>query len=127
MAAMNSEKITFPGSQGYALAARLERPPSTPRATAIFAHYFTCSKDIFAASRIARELSARGFQVLRFDFTGLGASDGEFANTNFSSNVQDRFCTDRQYLFAARIGRKDATDFLPGSVRYLTESSSRPN
>ncbi len=88
--AVSSEKIMFPGSQGHSLAARMERPSSgAPRATAIFAHCFTCSKDIFAASRIAKELAERGFQVLRFDFTGLGASEGEFANTNFSSNVQD--------------------------------------
>ena len=88
--AVSSEKIMFSGSQGHSLAARMERPSSgVPRATAIFAHCFTCSKDIFAASRIAKELAERGFQVLRFDFTGLGASEGEFANTNFSSNVQD--------------------------------------
>ncbi len=87
--AASSEKITFPGSQGAMLAARMDRPAGQPKATVIFAHCFTCSKDIYAASRIARELAGRGFQVLRFDFTGLGASEGEFANTNFSSNVQD--------------------------------------
>ena len=89
MSDSNSGKITFPGSQGAMLAARMERPVGPPRATAIFAHCFTCSKDVYAASRIARELAERGFQVLRFDFTGLGASEGEFANTNFSSNIQD--------------------------------------
>jgi putative redox protein len=89
MAATGSEKITFAGSQDATLAARMERPPGQPKATIIFAHCFTCSKDVYAASRIARELAGRGFQVLRFDFTGLGASEGEFANTNFSSNVQD--------------------------------------
>ena len=85
----SSEKITFTGSQGDALAARLELPDGTPRAFALFAHCFTCSKDIFAASRIAASLCEQGIAVLRFDFTGLGHSDGEFANTNFSSNVQD--------------------------------------
>jgi uncharacterized OsmC-like protein/alpha/beta superfamily hydrolase len=84
-----SEKITFPGSQGFPLAARLDRPSGAHRAIALFAHCFTCSKDIFAASRIAGELTKLGFAVLRFDFTGLGMSGGEFANTNFSSNVQD--------------------------------------
>lgn len=84
-----SHKIEFPGHSGETLAARLDMPGGTPKAFALFAHCFTCSKDIFAASRIAAELSAQGFAVLRFDFTGLGASDGEFANTNFSSNVQD--------------------------------------
>ena len=63
--------------------------PPKPRAFALFAHCFTCGKDIFAASQIAKALTARGIAVLRFDFTGIGASEGEFANTNFSSNVQD--------------------------------------
>ena len=84
-----SRKIEFPGHSGEMLAARLDLPDGTPKAFALFAHCFTCSKDIFAASRIAAELSAEGIAVLRFDFTGLGASEGEFANTNFSSNVQD--------------------------------------
>jgi putative redox protein len=87
--AARSEKITFPGSQGAPLAARLDYGEEKPRALALFAHCFTCSKDVFAASRIASELTRRGFAVLRFDFTGLGMSEGEFANTNFSSNVQD--------------------------------------
>ncbi len=87
--APSSQKLTFPGSAGDMLAARLDTPAGTPRAHALFAHCFTCSKDIFAASRIARELTEHGFAVLRFDFTGLGMSEGEFANTNFSSNVAD--------------------------------------
>ncbi|MCG8559720.1 MAG: alpha/beta fold hydrolase [Hyphomicrobiales bacterium] len=85
----SSERLTFPGAQGAELAARLDLPAGPPRAYALFAHCFTCSKDIFAASRIANELTGHGFAVLRFDFTGLGASEGEFANTNFSSNVGD--------------------------------------
>jgi len=84
-----SEKITFTGALGENLAARLDLPAGPPAAYALFAHCFTCSKDIFAASRIAEGLTAHGIAVLRFDFTGLGASDGEFANTNFSSNVGD--------------------------------------
>lgn len=82
-------KFTFTGSQGAELAARLDRPSGAVRAMALFAHCFTCGKDIAAASRISAGLVARGFAVLRFDFTGLGSSEGEFANTNFSSNVQD--------------------------------------
>ena len=70
------------------LAARLDLP-AEPRAFALFAHCFTCGKDIFAASRIAEGLAARNIAVLRFDFTGIGSSEGEFANTNFSSNVGD--------------------------------------
>ncbi|MEH6402028.1 MAG: bifunctional alpha/beta hydrolase/OsmC family protein [Sneathiella sp.] len=84
-----SEKITFTNSQGDLLAARLDRPLSKPKAYALFAHCFTCSKDVFAASRIAQGLVQNGIAVLRFDFTGLGSSDGEFENTNFSSNVDD--------------------------------------
>ena len=87
--APRSEKLTFQGSQGETLAARYDRPAGKPRATALFAHCFTCTKDIFAASRIAAGLAEEGIAVLRFDFTGLGHSEGEFANTNFSSNVAD--------------------------------------
>ena len=84
-----SEKVSFEGSLGEDLAARLDNPIGPPKAYALFAHCFTCSKDIFAASRIASALAGRGIAVLRFDFTGLGASGGDFANTNFSSNVGD--------------------------------------
>ena len=85
-----SEKVEFTGSQGDKLAARLELPDAgAPKAYALFAHCFTCTKDIFAAARIASGLADAGIAVLRFDFTGLGHSEGEFANTNFSSNVGD--------------------------------------
>lgn len=86
---MPTEKLTFTGSGGAQLAARLDLPESAPRAYAIFAHCFTCSKDVFAASRISEALASQGIAVLRFDFTGLGASGGDFASTNFSSNVED--------------------------------------
>ncbi|HHI82158.1 MAG TPA: alpha/beta fold hydrolase, partial [Rhizobiales bacterium] len=83
------QRSEFTGSLGEKLAARLDMPASPPRAFALFAHCFTCSKDVFAASRIARALAGDGIAVLRFDFTGLGASEGEFANTDFSSNIGD--------------------------------------
>jgi putative redox protein len=86
---MSPQRIEFPGGSGARLAARLDAPEGAPRAFALFAHCFTCSKDLAAASRIARGLAARGLAVLRFDFTGLGHSEGEFANTDFSSNVDD--------------------------------------
>lgn len=76
-------------SKGVELSGLLEIPPQGSRGFVLFAHCFTCSKDIPAASGIARELTGRGFAVLRFDFTGLGNSDGDFANSNFSSNVDD--------------------------------------
>lgn len=87
-----SEKVTFAGAQGHALAARLDRPDGPARAYALFAHCFTCTKDVFAAQRIAAGLAEQGVAVLRFDFTGLGHSAGEFANTDFTSNVQDLVC-----------------------------------
>lgn len=85
----NRQKFQFEGSTGEQLSALLETPNQDPIATALFAHCFTCGKDIAAASRIARALVKRGYAVMRFDFTGLGSSDGDFANTNFSSNVDD--------------------------------------
>ena len=86
---MAAERFDFPNAQGQKLAALLDRPAGEPRAYALFAHCFTCGKDIRAARRIAEALTALGIAVLRFDFTGLGASEGEFANTTFSSNVGD--------------------------------------
>lgn len=83
------DKVSFEGATGARLDGRLELPEGQPRAWALFAHCFTCSKDARAASRISRSLAAQGVAVLRFDFTGLGSSDGDFANTNFTSNVGD--------------------------------------
>jgi uncharacterized OsmC-like protein/pimeloyl-ACP methyl ester carboxylesterase len=84
-----SIRMTFPSRLGHELAARLDMPVAGARAYALFAHCFTCTKDIFAARRIAATLASLGVAVLRFDFTGLGSSEGEFQNTNFSSNVED--------------------------------------
>ena len=84
-----SIRMTFPSRLGHELAARLDMPAAGVRAYALFAHCFTCTKDIFAARRIAATLASLGVAVLRFDFTGLGSSEGEFQNTNFSSNVED--------------------------------------
>ncbi|MEH6490040.1 bifunctional alpha/beta hydrolase/OsmC family protein [Hyphomonas oceanitis] len=84
-----SYRVEFPGYDGSMLAARLDEPVFEPRAWALFAHCFTCSKDIYAAREITAALVEQGIGVLRFDFTGLGHSEGDFSNTNFSSNVQD--------------------------------------
>lgn len=89
MRAFDTTRIEFEGANGHLLAARLDRPAGRTRAFALFAHCFTCSKDFVASSRVARGLAARGVAVLRFDFTGLGSSTGDFANTTFSSNVED--------------------------------------
>ncbi len=101
---MSKGKITFTGHSGEELAARLDMPSGELRATAIFAHCFTCTKDIPAARRIAQRLATMGIAVLRFDFTGLGHSGGEFANTDFTSNVGD----------------------LVHAAKYLSENNSAP-
>src|SRR5262245_30196401 len=86
----SSLAVTFPGSAGTPLAARLDLPTgSPPRAFALFAHCFTCSKESRAATFVGEALADAGIATLRFDFTGLGGSEGEFANTGFSSNVAD--------------------------------------
>jgi alpha/beta superfamily hydrolase len=99
----DSQRLTFPGAAGDSLDARLELPEGEPHAYALFAHCFTCGKDIKAASTVARGLAEAGIAVLRFDFTGLGSSDGDFANTNFSSNVDDLVAAAR-YLREHRQG-----------------------
>jgi len=86
---MPIDRFTFPGHSGADLAARLDMPDGPHLATALFAHCFTCGKDIAAARRISARLASMGIAVLRFDFTGLGHSGGEFANTSFTSNVAD--------------------------------------
>jgi alpha/beta superfamily hydrolase len=86
---MRTRKVEFAGSQGPALAARLELPYGRPRGYALLAHCFTCGKDQVAATRIARTLTEYGIAVLRFDFSGLGGSGGDFGNTDFSSNIDD--------------------------------------
>lgn len=86
---MATERFQFTGEGGHQLAAALELPDGEPAAYALFAHCFTCGKDTLAAKRISVALAARGIAVLRFDFTGLGSSEGDFANSTFSSNVAD--------------------------------------
>jgi putative redox protein len=86
---MPAQQFDFPNASGLRLAGLLDNPLGETRAYALFAHCFTCGKDVHAAKRIAEGLTALGIAVLRFDFTGLGSSEGEFANTTFSSNVAD--------------------------------------
>ena len=86
---MPTERFQFAGTGGHQLAAALDLPDAEIKAYALFAHCFTCSKDVLAAKRIAAALAAKGIAVLRFDFTGLGSSEGDFANSTFSSNVAD--------------------------------------
>ncbi len=84
-----SRKFDFKNSNGETLSGRLELPAGKPKAFALFAHCFTCSKNFIAASKISKHLSLLGIATLRFDFTGLGNSEGDFANTNFTSNIDD--------------------------------------
>lgn len=87
---MIPEKVSFTNKEDQTLSGRLELPANrTPHNYAIFAHCFTCSKNLLAVKNVSRSLTAAGFGVLRFDFTGLGESEGEFENTNFSGNVED--------------------------------------
>lgn len=87
---MAAIKVNFKNSLGQDLSARLEKPANShPKASAIFAHCFTCNKNLTAIANISRALAQAGFAVLRFDFTGLGESEGDFADTNFSSNIED--------------------------------------
>jgi putative redox protein len=86
---MPTERFDFAGAQGQRLAGRLDRPDAAPVAHAVFAHCFTCGKDIVAASRLAAALTQRRVAVLRFDFTGLGSSEGEFGNGGLTANVED--------------------------------------
>ncbi len=87
---MNTKKITFLNNEGKQLIGRLELPvKQNPHNFVIFAHCFTCNKNLSAVKNISRALSSNGFGVLRFDFTGLGESDGDFSDTNFSGNVED--------------------------------------
>lgn len=86
---MHFEAVTFPNGRGETLAGRLDLPPIEPIAYAIYAHCFTCTKNLRAIGRITETLAHHGIATLRFDFTGLGQSEGEFANTNFSTNVAD--------------------------------------
>jgi len=84
-----TEQFFISARSGWKLAARLDRPADRPLAYAIFTHCFTCSKDYHVVSRISHALADRGIAVLRFDFTGLGESEGNFSDTNFSSNLED--------------------------------------
>ena len=87
---MKTTRLYFRNAEGQELSAKLEQPvDKKPRSYAIFAHCFTCHKNLLAVTNISRSLTAKGIAVLRFDFTGLGESEGEFSETNFSSNVDD--------------------------------------
>lgn len=87
---MKTQKLEFENREGYKLSARLDTPDSeNVRQSVLFAHCFTCGKNLKAAGNISRALTARGIAVFRFDFTGLGESEGDFTDSTFSSDVSD--------------------------------------
>ena len=120
-----STKMVFRGSSGE-LAGKLEMPIGAPKAWALFAHCFTCGKDNVAAGRISRALASQGIAVLRFDFTGLGESEGDFAATGFSSNVEDLVCAadhlrDRFSAPAVLIGHSLGGAAILAAARHIPE------
>ncbi len=124
---MASRAVTFPNDRGEMLAASLDLPVSgSPRGYALFAHCFTCGKDLKALRRISHALSARGIGVLRFDFTGLGASEGDFAATTFSSNVTDLVAAAR-YLEAEHAAPQILVGHSLGGTAVLAAAAALPS
>jgi putative redox protein len=120
------ERFQFMGSEGQQLAAALDLPERAPIAYALFAHCFTCGKDVLAAKRIAVALAAKGIAVLRFDFTGLGSSEGDFANSTFSSNVAD-LVRAADHLRAARKGAAILIGHSLGGAAMLAAAAQIPD
>jgi uncharacterized OsmC-like protein/fermentation-respiration switch protein FrsA (DUF1100 family) len=132
---MQSKSVEFLNSAGEALAGILDLPVGEPRAFALFAHCFTCSKNLKAATNISRSMTAAGIAVLRFDFTGLGQSDGSFEDTTFSSNVADLLSAARwleqehrapEILFGHSLGGTavlQAAPSIPSAVAVATVGS----
>jgi len=122
---MDSKKIRFPGSTGEMLTARLDFPDGEPAAWALFAHCFTCSKDLKAVVRLSHAMNSAGLAVMRFDFTGLGESEGDFADTSFVSNVEDLIAAAR-YLEAEYAAPKILVGHSLGGAAVLQAASEVP-
>src|SRR5438046_6275789 len=121
-----SQAVSFPAAAGHTLAARLDLPSAiAPRAYALFAHCFTCSKESKAALFISEALNEAGIAVLRFDFTGLGGSEGEFANTTFFSNVADLVAA-ADWLKRERIAPSILVGHSLGGAAVLAVAASLP-
>lgn len=84
-----TDRVSFKARDGKSIAGRLDRPLGPIRCFALYAHCFTCTKDILSATRICRFLAENGIATLRFDFRGLGDSEGDFSQTTFTDNVED--------------------------------------
>ena len=122
---MDSKKIRFSGSTGEMLTARLDFPDGEPAAWALFAHCFTCSKDLKAVVRLSHAMNGAGLAVMRFDFTGLGESEGDFADTSFVSNVEDLIAAAR-YLEAEYAAPKILVGHSLGGAAVLQAASEVP-
>ena len=122
---MPSEKIRFPGSTGDLLTARLDYPDRDVAAWALFAHCFTCSKDLKAVVNLSRALNGAGLAVMRFDFTGLGESEGDFADTSFASNVDDLVAAAR-YLEAEHAAPKILVGHSLGGAAVIQAAADVP-
>jgi len=123
---MNFKKLEFANDAGQRLAARIDLPDNTPPvAYALFAHCFTCSKNIKSAAHISRALTAEGIAVFRFDFTGLGESEGDFGDTNFSSNVED-LVTAAQFMVENYEGPKILIGHSLGGAAVLQAAARIP-
>ena len=123
---MKFEKVKFKNSNGQELAARLELPEQEVLAYAIFAHCFTCNKNLSAVKNIGRALTQKGIAVLRFDFTGLGESEGDFENTNFSSNVED-LVSASDFLTANYVSPKILIGHSLGGAAVIFAANKLPN
>ena len=124
---MNFKKLEFTNESGQRLAARVDLPDNgQPIAYALFAHCFTCSKNIKAAAHISRALTAEKIAVFRFDFTGLGESEGDFGDTNFSSNVDDLVAA-AQFMAATYEGPKILIGHSLGGAAVLQAAARVPS
>lgn len=119
------QQIAFEGSLGHSLSAKLNEPSGEVKAYALFAHCFTCSKDINATSRIARHLAEQQIGVLRFDFTGLGHSEGSFGETTFESNIGDLLAA-AQWLRSEREAPSILIGHSLGGAAVLATAGSVP-
>ena len=123
---MPRKNVRFKNPEGESLAGILDLPDLSPTAFALFAHCFTCSKNLKAATHLSRALVDAGFAVLRFDFTGLGQSEGEFADTSFSSNVGDLIAA-ADYLAAEHAAPQLLIGHSLGGTAVLQAASDIPS
>ena len=124
---MPVQTLSFPNDHGDLLAARLSLPPDgRPVAYALFAHCFTCNRNLNAVRRISQEMSDHGLAVLQFDFTGLGDSEGDFSDTGFSSNVDDLVAAAR-YLEAHHEAPQVLIGHSLGGAAVLKAAGSIPS